>query len=352
MRPFIYHIDIIEACNLRCPSCPQGNFRDANRAKGMMEVATFEAIVEKITHETPVEYIGLYSWTEPLLHPQLPKFIEIVKAHGFRCQLSSNLNLVRNLEEVLRAGPDNLTVSLSGFYQKTYEQTHRGGNIETVKANMRKLRELMDAMNSSLQVTVAYHKYRHNLGDDLRKMKALCKELRFDLNATWAFLMPLEKMLAYYQGNLPEEDQALVKLMVINPDEQKAITMKNREDDCALRRGQTMINADGSVALCCAVFDSQYNIAPSFLEVSHKELQKRKYKHPLCATCMAHAIHKTSVYDQAREWDVVANRNLLQERRTPVRLGAYARSVVVNKAKRALRPLRPLKARLKKRFEK
>ena len=47
---------------------------------------------------------------------------------------------------------------------------------------------------------------------------------------------------------------------------------------------------DGSVALCCSVYDQAQMLGVSFLEQSHAQLEVRKYKHPFCRTCMKHSL--------------------------------------------------------------
>jgi len=58
MKPnfYMYYIDIVGTCNLRCPSCPVGNylphdFMDLQRPKGFMKLALFEQILDKIKRE-------------------------------------------------------------------------------------------------------------------------------------------------------------------------------------------------------------------------------------------------------------------------------------------------------------
>lgn len=63
--------------------------------------------------------------------------------------------------------------------------------------------------------------------------------------------------------------------------------------DCGLRANQTVINHDGSVALCCGTFDPVNNICPSFLEKSIGEIMTLKYMHPLCKHCMESSQYKT-----------------------------------------------------------
>ena len=64
--------------------------------------------------------VHLYNWGEPLLHPEIDEIVSITKQAGYYCDLSSNLNQVKNLESVIKMNPDFFRVSLSGFTQKNY----------------------------------------------------------------------------------------------------------------------------------------------------------------------------------------------------------------------------------------
>jgi len=136
-------IDIISTCNLSCPTCPQGQ-KPNNIRGGQMKLDLFRKIVSKLKSDFPqLKTITLYNWTEPLLHNKLPDFVEIVKKAGFGCDLSANLNHIKNLEAVIKKDPDHIRVSLSGFTQEIYQIGHRNGDIETVKQNMRTLSNLV-----------------------------------------------------------------------------------------------------------------------------------------------------------------------------------------------------------------
>ena len=54
-KQYLYVIDVVGTCNLRCPSCPVGNMQEANRATGFMDAELYEAILDKIAHESPAE---------------------------------------------------------------------------------------------------------------------------------------------------------------------------------------------------------------------------------------------------------------------------------------------------------
>lgn len=307
MKAFTYSIDVLSACNLRCPSCPVENMREVPTPKNVMSPEAFEAAILKIKGETPGPVkIDLYNWAEPLLHPDLPRLIAIARRHGLPVGLSANLNAWGGLEEVLRQGPESFQVSLSGFFQETYGRTHAGGEIETVKANLRRLRETLARLGGRTRVRVTYYCYIDNLGEDYRRMRDLCRSLGFTFLPLWAYLMPVEKLLDVYEGRpLTAQDHRLLALLAVGPQEARA-ARKASSPDCALRSRRTAINSDGSVALCCAVYDRRHNIAPDFLAAGFAKLQELKYSHPLCGRCMAHGVHDLFLFADLAAWNRIA----------------------------------------------
>ncbi len=309
--PHQYFIDIVGGCNLRCPSCPVGNTPNADRPTGLMSDEMFDGIIARIKQEQPeTEYVLLYNWTEPFLHPRLPELIRIAWKHGVGTHLSTNLNFDRKLDEIIQAEPLRIRVSVSGFTQEKYGRTHEKGEIEKVIDNMRRIREAIDRFGVKTKVRVPYHCYVDNVDDDYKRMRALCRELDFKFEPCWAYLMPVEKNLKYLHGKLDEREQKLVDLLAIRPEEAREISLRQPSDDCTLRRDQTVINCDGSVALCCAVYDARFTVAGSFLDTTREERQKVKDSHPMCAPCMKEGLHVTMTYGGAGEWNQVAARRI------------------------------------------
>lgn len=307
----LYQIDVIGACNLACPSCPVGNMPDTKRPRGAMSPELFEKIIRKIKRESPiVRHIALYSWTEPLLHPKIGRLIEIARKYGIGVKLSSNLNNIKRLEEAIRAHVHALRISVSGFTQEHYGRTHRGGDIERVVANMRLLRQFIDKHRSPTRVDVLYHCYADNVDAEYRSMRALSRELDFAFNAVWAYFMPLEKCLSYYREGFSGDDAELHAKLAVSLDEAREISLRHPSADCKLRSEETAINCDGSVQLCCATYDLEHTVAPSFLDVSQEELQKRKYEHPLCGECMEHGLHDTFTYHDIQRWNSIASQRI------------------------------------------
>jgi MoaA/NifB/PqqE/SkfB family radical SAM enzyme len=293
---YIYVIDIVGTCNLRCPTCPVGNSVLGARPRGMMKMEMFRRIVAKIRAESPSPrpHINLFNWGEPLLHPQLPAFIRILREAGMESHLSTNLNIRRGLEAMVRAGPDDLKLSLSGFTPETYERSHAGGDLERVKANMIALREMLDRHNAPTNVWVSHHLYRHNL-HEADAVRAFCTSLRFTYNPIQAFYMPLERVADLLDGKPNSGDSGIVAELLLDPVENNRRIASRRGGgfDCELRFNQTVINHDGTVALCCSVYDQSNMLGFEFLDHPHADIERHKYEHSFCKKCIKANLHYT-----------------------------------------------------------
>ena len=301
---YIYVIDVVGTCNLRCPTCPVGNTE--HRALGFMSMEMFDAVLAKIRRESPspTPQVNLYNWGEPLLHPELPAMIRKLRAAGMRAHLSSNLNIKRGLAEVIAADPDELKISISGFSPQTYSRTHARGDLELVKANMRAIRQALDATGATTRVWIGHHIYKSNQ-HEAPAMRAFAEELGFGYSAMAAFYMPLERVLENLDGQENPRDGGIVGDLLRTPAESRAQAALGRTDrfDCELRFNQTVINHDGTVALCCTVYEGDNMLGVNFLDEEHAALEARKYKHSFCDRCFASG----SQYVPA-EFDVISAR--------------------------------------------
>ncbi len=292
---FVYNVDIVGTCNLGCVSCPVGNTplegaARGPRPKGFMSYERFALIVDKILGECPVARpaIALYNWGEPILHPAIGRIVGLVRSKGLYCAVSTNLNQSRFLTDLVLAEPSSIKVSLSGFTQDVYGRTHTGGQIEVVKANMRLLRALIDHHHKHIDVFVGYHDYIGNDGSQLAAMESFARELGFEVRHKIARLYPLEKALPLYRADSEPapRDRRLYDLLLVKPHEWAGAAPAS-DNSCVMREQEMTLNYDGSVALCCNVFDYAHNVAPDFLTTPHDDLQVLKAHNQLCGPCMA-----------------------------------------------------------------
>jgi hypothetical protein len=290
-----FYVDIVGTCNLRCPSCAVGN-SGLPTTKGLMSLEDYKTVLNKIKTDYKHfnrTFIDLYNWGEPALHPELGAIIGATRKADIGVGISSNLNAVPDLRDIVKAGPDYIRISVSGFYDETYRTTHKGGNILAVKSNMYKLAELLQRYRSDTIVQVGFHVYRGNFPRDFLAMRALCDELNFIFAPILATLMPAEKAVQIALGDTSGVERTLLDNLVIPVDE--SLRMFQRlgppTEDCQHRRARSTINWDGTVALCCATYEVP-PIAASFVDSSPDELKNLKYSNPYCGTCMNSHVNK------------------------------------------------------------
>jgi len=292
MSPIYFNIDLVGSCNLRCPSCPIGN-SPGKLEHGQMSSDLLRSILAKAVSECRVSSVGLFNWTEPFIHPRLAEMIGVVNSFGLPCSLSSNLNLLRNVDEVLLANPHYLRISVSGFTQDTYGRTHAGGNIERVKDNMRTLSEAKARTGSKTAIQVVFHRYKDNQADELA-MRRYARSLGFTFRPTWAYLMPVEKALSVVgadSAELTSQDRGLIDLLAYPLADAIAECGRGKNAPCSLQEEHITIDCFGRVQLCCAVYDPDRFTIGSYLETPFAELQRRKFNHDFCATCTSKGAH-------------------------------------------------------------
>ena len=288
-----WSVEIVGACNLKCPSCPRGNFGSVT-GKRIMRPEQFAAMIdhiEKINRWT--SYVAIYNWGDTLLHPNLKEILDILNARRFYIAASSNLSMpkpdIETVAQNLRCG--ELRISLSGFTQEIYGRSHRGGDIELVKSNMRRLRACLDAAdNKDIQVKVVYHIYKHN-AHEVPLMREFAESLGFVFDPIKAILFPVEHMIDYLEkGCSSSVDFNEMADYMLEP--LGEVLQRGTPHDVCKFWKQNNVDVDGAVTLCCITFDRTRNtIADNLLvEESVGSLIERKRSHPMCTECMSHRI--------------------------------------------------------------
>lgn len=296
-----FNVDLVGGCNLRCPSCPVGNQPEVKQPRGYMKPEMLDRIVRKAKRECDgrVDF-ALYNWTEPFLHPQLAEMVQVVNSHGLTAGISSNFNIMKNIDAVMKANPRYLKMSVSGFDQQSYGITHRKGDIELVKQNMKVVAEAKRRAGATTRLAVPFHRYLGNHGDEAR-MRAYAESLGFEFDPAWAYLMPLEKVLAFADPDatdvkLTEEDRELIGRLALPLGEALEAVRQVDQDRCKLRDQQMAINCEGNVMLCCTVYDPEKYTLGSYLDMPLAEIQGLKYGHDQCRTCMKNGLHVLFTY--------------------------------------------------------
>ena len=294
------YIDIVGACNLSCPSCPMGNSENLNFKKAM-QLDMFKQIVDKAKTEG-VNTIYLYNWTEPLIHPKIGEFIEVINAAGLGSGISTNLNLAKNMEKALMAEPSYFRISLSGFYQETYEKGHVGGDIEVVKQNMIALQEIKQRLGLRTRVDVYYHRYLDNIEEE-SLMREFSERLGFMFTTGYSVMMPLEKTLAIVERDpsVTATDLDTLKRLALPPyDDLVNVIQQFPKMACTLKDDWLVIDCNGNTVLCCTIFNQTEYQVGKYLDMPLAELMGRKSTQKncvdMCNRCAKKGLHVYSMY--------------------------------------------------------
>lgn len=292
---YVYAIDIVGGCNLRCPSCPVG--QGASLSKGLMRRELFQAILRKVSKDQAPHKpdIWLFNWGEPLLHPKIADFVRDVHEAGLTSFISTNLNQGERIDAVMQENPQRLKISLSSLRQEAYVQTHVRGDIERVKKNLHRLARARDRYKATTQIWIGHHLYRHTVQDQ-SSVKALAESLGFGYAASVGIVAPIEKALSWISNRYESQDDQMLQSLLLTDPAQISKTMsahRSGDFDCELRFNMTSIQYDGQVTLCCGTTKPLGNSRINFLEYDHSLLEAKKYENPFCDICIQNNLHLT-----------------------------------------------------------
>ena len=245
-KPAFFVIEPTNHCNLRCSLCPTGR-RDPAVARGRMALGEFKQIIDTIAEHALV--VNLLNWGEPLLHPDLPKFIEYADQCGLWPVVSSNFSLPITdgfLRDLLESGLGVLHVNLDGTDPDTYSIYRRGGNFHRVAENLRRtvrMKRELGLKYPIIETSMIVSWYNeHQIADSF----ALSEELGADRHklsklqidpASGLDWLPRDRQHAY--ENYFDGDSA------------------GSEPACSRLYTFMVVNWNGNVAACCLTYDER-----------------------------------------------------------------------------------------------
>ncbi len=285
--PTYLTIDPFSACNLKCPLCPTGNGRITLK-KGRLQTEMFRHIVDEMG--TYLYNIDMFNWGEPLLNKDIYAMIAYAHKRHIITSVSSNFHYfdAQAAERMINSGLDYLILSIDGATQATYEQYRVGGDLDTVLRNVGTLTDTRKQLGSSTPyIFWQYLVFRHN-EHEIEQARALATDLGVDeFKTELAFLEVdtrekgerwIPRQPQYSRYNLAELDtvwrveeakQAVafapavtmpgrapgvaLDLLPARPQADPGKPLRRRLPDCLWLYTTVVVNADGSIAPCCAV---------------------------------------------------------------------------------------------------
>ena len=104
------YLEISNVCNLKCAFCP-----GTTRKPHIMTEDQFSTLLPKLRPYS--DYLYFHLMGEPLLHPNLERFLELAGNAGFKVILTTNGTLVAKQQEMLLRSPalHKINISLHAF---------------------------------------------------------------------------------------------------------------------------------------------------------------------------------------------------------------------------------------------
>ncbi len=261
-------IDPANMCNLRCPLCPTGQLKPT-RNKTLMDLTHYKHLVDEVADY--LFEIDLYNWGEPFLNPALFEMIEYAQKKNIRTTLSSNFNILNETmaKKLVESGLEQLTLSLDGTSQESYEKYRRRGNFDRVIRNVRMLVQAKKELKSKHpKIHWQFLVMRHN-EHEIEKAKKMAQEL--EINEIYfrpiypdmgeLLKMTDEQKFQNVENWLPKNEK-YSRFDLKNKTKKKKYKLKS----CLFLWTQASINSDGSVSPCCGVYDQKDDFGNAFLD--------------------------------------------------------------------------------------
>lgn len=246
-------------CNLRCVLCPTGK-KDPHRKPGLMSFSTFKKIIDECG---PYLYtLDLYNWGEPLLNKDIFLMIRYAKKYKIEVIINSTLNHFDTsmANQLIESGLDTLIVSIDGASQQSVQKYQTGMNFAKAIQNMKQIIASKKKFNSKkplIQWRYLVNKYNES---EIDIAKSMAKELSVDKLEIAAFRCDMGKELLM-------DNQKKFKNVLHWLPKNEALSMynyttegkKQLADTCSWLWLKSVVNWNGSVVPCCAVWNEKYD---------------------------------------------------------------------------------------------
>jgi len=281
MIPINLYLATSTSCNVGCKTCPVG--RKEFEPGGLMKLEMLKRIMDKCTKEARVITVQLYHYNEPFLIPYLNEMVKMVHNYGIPVFLSSNLVIFKNVASVLAENPETLLISVSGWTQEIYERSHKDGEIEKVKANMKEVARLK---GPNTHVQVSWHKYRYNEHEE-PLMQEFAESLGFQFVPYGTGLIPQDRAMKVWKTGV--EDPAGEDTLVPVKDAQK-LCFDRRNWPCILQTQILPINGQG-IVLNCSNRSDEANLRGSLFDTTVSEIFTKRKTDAACKACQSVGAH-------------------------------------------------------------
>jgi radical SAM protein with 4Fe4S-binding SPASM domain len=245
-------IEPTNLCNLHCPICPTGVGYFDDKAKGAMPFKQFKDIVDST--KDFITDVNLWGYGEPFLAPDIMPMINYLGGNNILINIHTNANILteKMMEQFKNNYRVNITFSIDGLSQKTYEYYRVGGNLKKALSNLSYLVKLKKMYNLfNLRIYWQFLVMRVN-EHEITKVQKLAQKIGVDILKLKT--ISIGKNNSQYNDFIPK----------------KSIYRRLRKQDknspsCSfIDPGTPNITWDGEVVPCCIDYRREYVMGNAF----------------------------------------------------------------------------------------
>lgn len=280
--------EISGICQAKCPYCCTGNRSLKPHPSRFIPTHEFSIAIERLFELGLIVYkqkIDLYNWGEPFLHPYLTDILHILVDHGLTYRLSTNAAKYIKLPSHLIDNLTELTISIPGFSQKSYDRVH-GFNFFQILENIKRFSN--DLGNNKIRITYLVHQFNiHEIAEAYKYFQG--KKIK--VTDTVAYMNDYNMARDYLSGTLSNRqlNRNCRDLLLYYVDE--LIDSMPKDYECPQFSFLT-IDEYCNVLTCCAVTkDNKYYTLGSIFSLSSDEIKQNKQRQPVCNECQKLGIH-------------------------------------------------------------
>ena len=229
--PKFLDIESTNICQIKCGMCPRTKMK---RKQGFMKFDLLKKIVDESKGKVDRAY--LHQIGEPLLHPDIIKFIDYTAEAGIFTSISTNcLELNYDMSEaLLKSQLNELFLCVDSLNKEVYNKMRIGSNFHRVMWNVSNFLDMARHRNNKdLKIVIQLIKTRYNINEVDEWKKYYSKKIE-GLNCEL-----LAKEFSTFANNV--EDIGF-----------ETIELRNR---CGKVHSTMTINWDGTVVMCCRDYD-------------------------------------------------------------------------------------------------
>jgi len=251
-KPYLLTLDVTNACILKCPFCPTG-LGKKGRKKGFMNFNDYKKIIDELKDYLFI--VNLYNWGEPLIHPEISRFVKYAQDNNISTSISTNLNIFNEklAEKLIKVRLESLIIALDGTNKSSYSKYRRRGNFNKVMENLKLILKKKKDLKSDLYVIWQFLVFRHN-EKEIEKAKKIAERLGVD---EIDFCIPI-----CYDKSW----QSSVK------------KFQRQKENCNFLWRNLIIHCDGGIAPCCYEFYKKNDFGNIFNEKFKDIWNNEKFK--------------------------------------------------------------------------